>query len=241
MMNSWFSAIVCRQSFSILAVANPDEIWPDPAQPTPTRTKTLMNPAPQKAQPPENTWKDWAVTLGLSAVIALSARTFIGEPRYIPTGSMIPTLLINDRLLVDKVTYRFRAPERSDIIVFNPPPALAEEGMKDALIKRIVGIPGDTIEVRDGKVYRNQQPLEEGYINAAPNYTMNACLVPPDSYFVLGDNRNDSQDGSLWSDRNRTRTRLCADRSFVPRDKIIGRATVRFWPFNRIGGINPSP
>lgn len=163
-------------------------------------------------------------TLGLSVVLALGIRTFVAEARYIPSGSMEPTLEINDRLVVEKISYHFNPPERGDIIVFWPPDSLFPEGQRrDAFIKRVIGLPGDTVEVNGGIVFINGEPLEENYIKASPDYTWGPETVPEGSYVVLGDNRNSSYDSHSWG--------------FVPQENIIGKAVVRFWPPSRIGGL----
>ncbi len=154
-------------------------------------------------------------------------RTFVAEARYIPSGSMLPTLQINDRLIVDKLSYKFQPPQRGDIVVFSPTEKLQQQNFKDAFIKRIIGLPGDKIEVKGGKVYVNDKPLEEKYIAASPEYQYGPETVPPNSYLVLGDNRNNSYDSHYWG--------------FVPREDIIGRAIVRFWPLNRMGELDPAP
>jgi signal peptidase I len=163
----------------------------------------------------------------LSTILAISIRSFIAEARYIPAGSMLPTLQINDRLIVDKFIYRYSNPQRGDIIVFNPNEQLERENYKDAFIKRIIGIPGDRVEVKGGKVYINNQVLVENYIEEPPTYNWSSKsltpdgIIPPDRYLVLGDNRNNSYDSHYWG--------------FVPREKIIGKATSRFYPFERLG------
>ena len=171
----------------------------------------------------ENELLEWIKTLGIAAVLAVGIRTFIVEPRYIPTGSMIPTLKVNDRLLVEKVTYRFREPQRGDIVVFSPTETLQESGYTDDFIKRVIGLPGDTIEVRDGKVFVNTRPIVEEYILAPPAYRFGPVTVPEEQYLVLGDNRNNSYDSHEWG--------------FVPRSNFIGRAAFRFYPFDRIGSL----
>lgn len=164
-------------------------------------------------------------TLGLSIILALGIRTFVAEARYIPSGSMEPTLEINDRLVVEKVSYRFNPPERGDIVVFWPPDELFEEGeRRDAYIKRVIGLPGDTVEVTDGVVYVNDEPLDEDYTKEPPAYLWGPETVPEDSYLVLGDNRNSSYDSHSWG--------------FVPAENIIGKAVVRFWPPGRLGGLD---
>ncbi|MGA1475323.1 MAG: signal peptidase I, partial [Prochlorothrix sp.] len=146
----------------------------------------------------ENPWVEGIKTIGLSAVLAFGIRTFVAEARYIPSSSMLPTLQINDRLIVDKVVYRFTDPQRGDIVVFNPTDALLAQNFRDAFIKRIIGLPGDVVEVYGGTVYVNGQALEENYIQDAPDYVYGPETVPADQYLVLGDNRNNSYDGHSW-------------------------------------------
>lgn len=181
----------------------------------------------QKPQPAsENAWIEGLKTIGLSAILAFGIRTFVAEARYIPSGSMLPTLEINDRLIIDKMGYRFGEPERGDIVVFRPTPAL-QANFNEAFIKRVIGLPGETVEVKDGRVYVNSEPLPENYTAEQPNYEWGPEKVPEDSYLVLGDNRNNSYDSHYWG--------------YVPRKNIIGRAVVRFWPPDRVGGITPMP
>jgi signal peptidase I len=178
---------------------------------------------------PENPWVEGLKTVGLSVVLAIGIRTFVAEARYIPSGSMLPTLQINDRLIVDKLGYRFREPQRGEIVVFNPTKELEEQKFHDAFIKRVIGLPGDKIEVKEGQVFVNGNSIKEPYLDpeSLPKYQYGPVTVSPGAYLVLGDNRNNSYDSHYWG--------------FVPRDKIIGRAVVRFWPLDRLGGIQPEP
>ena len=118
----------------------------------------------------ENPWVEGLKTIALSAILAFGIRTFVAEARYIPSGSMLPTLQINDRLIIDKVSYHFVEPTRGDIVVFSPTEALRARNFKDAFIKRIIGLPGDTVAVADGKVYVNGEALSENYLQDYPNY-----------------------------------------------------------------------
>lgn len=161
--------------------------------------------------------------LVISVVMGASLRFYIAEARYIPAGSMQPTLEINDRLIVDKITYQFQEPERGDIVVFNPTETLVKQNFKDAFIKRVIGLPGEKVEVKQGQVYINNQPLKESYIADKPNYQYGPITVPQNEYFVLGDNRNNSYDSHYWG--------------FVPRPNIIGKAIKKFWPPESIGAI----
>jgi len=192
---------------------------------TRVQSKVSDEKPPQKTT--ENPWLEGLKTIGLSAVLAFGIRTFVAEARYIPSGSMLPTLQINDRLIVDKLGYHFKSPDRGDVVVFSPTDTLAKQNFHDAFIKRVIGLPGDKVEVKGGRVFINDQALRENYIAEDPQYQYGPVTVPQDAYLVLGDNRNNSYDSHYWG--------------FVPRDRIIGQAIVRFWPMNRLGEITPEP
>ncbi|WAL59857.1 signal peptidase I [Thermocoleostomius sinensis] len=178
----------------------------------------------QESNHSENAWLEGLKTIGLSLILAFGVRTFVAEARYIPSGSMEPTLQVNDRLIIDKISYDFEPPQRGDIVVFNPTDTLEQRNFHDAFIKRVIGLPGEQVEIKNGLVYINHQPLQENYIAAKPDYQWGPVVVPPNSYLVLGDNRNNSYDGHYWG--------------FVPRDRIVGKAVVRFYPFDRVGLID---
>ena len=185
---------------------------------------SLAKQKPTRQSKPESTLIEGIKTIGLSLFLAFGIRTFIAEARYIPSGSMLPTLQINDRLIIDKLSYDFTNPKRGDIVVFNPTKTLEAENYHEAFIKRVIGLPGDKVEVQNGKVFVNNTPLKENYLEAPPDYQWGPEIVPANSYLVLGDNRNDSYDGHYWG--------------FVPRRNIIGKAAFRFYPLNRIGEID---
>ncbi len=166
-------------------------------------------------------------TFATAAILAFGIRTFVAEARYIPTSSMEPTLEINDHLIIEKISYLVRSPQRGDVVVFSPTETLKKQKFKDAFIKRVIGLPEDTVEVKGGKVYVNNQVLTEKYIGEAPKYQYGPVTVPEDQYLVLGDNRNNSYDSHYWG--------------FVPRKNLIGQAIVRYWPLNRLGGLNDQP
>jgi signal peptidase I len=109
-----------------------------------------QEPEKQPLQQVENPWVEAAKTIVLSAVLAFGIRSFVAEARYIPSGSMLPTLQINDRLIIDKLSYDFRNPQRGDIVVFSPTDELKKQNFKDAFIKRLIGLPGDKVEVKGG-------------------------------------------------------------------------------------------
>jgi signal peptidase I len=155
----------------------------------------------------------------IAALSAFSLRTFIAEARYIASSAMEPTLQINDRVIIDKLNYRFQEPQRKDIIIFLPTEELKKQKFNEAFIKRLIGLPGETVAVKDGKVYINDRALEENYIAEPPAYNYESVRVPENSYFVLGDNRNNSYDSHYWG--------------FVPRANIFGKASKIFWPPDR--------
>jgi signal peptidase I len=177
----------------------------------------------------ESTAKRWqkmlenVQVLGIALLLALLIRTFIAEPRFIPSDSMFPTLQVGDRLVIEKISYRLHPPHRGDIVVFDPPETLQLQGYgKDrAFIKRVIGLPGEKIEVTGGKVHLNDRPLSESYIAEAPKYTLAPQIIPPDKLFVMGDNRNNSNDSHVWG--------------FLPQSNIIGRSVFRFLPISRLG------
>jgi signal peptidase I len=130
--------------------------------------------------------------------------------------SMLPTLKVNERVIVDKTAYQSSVPQRGDIIVMSPTKRLKQENFKDKLIKRIIGLPGETVKITQGKVYINGRLINEDYITEPPEYEQASTLVTKNSYFVLGDNRNNSYDSHYWG--------------FLPRDLILGKIV---WQSNK--------
>ncbi|MBM0740110.1 signal peptidase I [Phormidium sp. CLA17] len=181
-------------------------------------------PIPVVKSPAQIWWDNFQI-LFIALILALLIRVFVAEPRFIPSDSMVPTLEVGDRLVVEKVSYRLHPPEVGDIIVFDPPPQLQSLGFaKDqAFIKRIIATSGQTVHVLNGKVYVNNQALTEPYIAAPPNYLLEPVKVPPGQFFVMGDNRPNSNDSHVWG--------------FLPSQNIIGRAMLRFYPFDRVGRV----
>ncbi|MFN8578765.1 MAG: signal peptidase I [Candidatus Sericytochromatia bacterium] len=175
-------------------------------------------------------------TLILSLIIAMGARVSIAESRNIPSESMLPTLKVKDRLIIEKIS-KFSGIERGDIVVFYPPFLEKEKkgiinditrflSLPDhtAYIKRTIGLPNETVEVRNGLVYIDGKPLKEDYIQEPPFYNMQPIKVPQDSIFVLGDNRNNSADSHVWGT--------------LPIKYIVGKAFINFWPPERMGKID---
>lgn len=154
----------------------------------------------------------------IAFILAMVLRTFVIEGRIIPTGSMIPTIIENDRVLVCKFTYYFKEPQRGDIIVFEPPEIL---NSKNDYIKRVIGLPGDKVQMKNNKVYVNDKALKEPYLAEPLNYEYGPVTVPAKCLMVLGDNRNNSFDSHYWN-------------AWLTRDRVKGKAFVTYWPLNRM-------
>ena len=175
-----------------------------------------------KSRQPASTWRENVESLIWAVALALFIRTLIMAPFKIPSGSMRPTLIEGDRILVNKLLYRFREPHRGEIIVFRYP-----EDPKRPFIKRLAAVGGDTVEISKGHVLINGQPLDgTGIFSTNFYYNQGAygqegqtVRVPEGSYFVLGDNSASSHDSRFWG--------------FVPRQLLIGRAMCIFWPVTR--------
>ena len=178
--------------------------------------------APRKASETIPAWRENLESLIWAVALALIIRTFIMAPFKIPSGSMRMTLIEGDRILVNKFIYRFRPPERGDIIVFRYP-----EDPKRPFIKRLAAIGGDTVEIRNGKVFVNGEALDGlGAFGTNRYYNQGSfgqegqeIHVPPGEYFVLGDNSLSSHDSRFWG--------------FVPKRLLIGQALCIFWPVTR--------
>ena len=178
---------------------------------------------------PQGQWKGWRDLL-VWVLLALMLRWFALEPRWIPSGSMLPTLELQDRILVEKIRpklaqQRHQPMALGRVVVFSVPQPLIDAGYdpNTALIKRVVAGPGDVVEVKDGALWRNGSPVDEPWRNEPINYTMASVEVPSGSLWVLGDNRNASLDSHLWGP--------------LPQERVIGTAVWCYWPLNRFGSI----
>jgi signal peptidase I len=156
---------------------------------------------------------DWLPTLGLALAFALLVRGYAFATFYIPSGSMRDTLTLGDQFIADKFSYRVlhEQPRRGDIVVFRHP-----SDTRGTWVKRVIGLPGDVIEVRDFTVYVNGEALNEDYVRERPWQDFGPVTVPQDKYFVMGDNRNNSEDSRSWG--------------FLPRSHLLGRALMVYWP-----------
>jgi signal peptidase I len=164
----------------------------------------------------------WLVELGETVlpaiVIAVLINLFLAQATRVYGSSMEPNLHTDQRLVVEKVSYRLHAPRRGDVVVVRMP----ERG-PDLLIKRVIGLPGETIDIRDGVVHINQQPLDEPYLVRATSSTYGPTKVPEGHVFVLGDNRGASNDSRVFG--------------AVSMDRIVGRAWLSYWPLEQLGVV----
>jgi signal peptidase I len=159
----------------------------------------------------KSVFREFAETLLFTLLIYFLIRTFLFENYRVVGHSMDPTLADEEYLVVCKFLYRLQEPQRGDIIVFQD-----SRGADRKLIKRIIGMPGESVEVRNGLVYVDGQSLDEPYIKERPRYSQQSTLVPEGEFFVLGDNRNNSSDSHNWG--------------FLPKDAVVGKACVSYWP-----------
>lgn len=180
--------------------------------------------------------REWVESLIIAFILALFIRQFIIQAFKIPTGSMRTTLLEGDRILVNKFIYgakipftglrlpALRKPKRGDVIVFIYP----QDPKKD-FIKRLIALPGETVEIKNGSIYINEFPIKEPRVNNRYYYNRpesdygqegQVIKVADDSYYVLGDNSSSSQDSRYWG--------------FVPKKNLLGRAMLIYWPINRM-------
>lgn len=169
-------------------------------------------------------WRETLETLVWAFILAMIIRTFIIQAFWIPSGSMIPTLEVGDRVLVAKFWNHFFEPARGSIYVFRYP----RDHDRD-FVKRIIGVPGDTIDIKDGVVFVNGSAIDEPYVKNHDSFTLRPgrvfkeapFTVPKGMYFMMGDNRPNSQDGRFWG--------------FVSEEDIHGPVFFRYWPITRIG------
>lgn len=158
---------------------------------------------------------EWVSVIAVAVILALLLDSFIIVNAVIPSASMETTIMTGDRIIGNRLAYINEDPQRQDIVIFKYP-----DNEKELFIKRIIGVPGDTIEIIDGKVYINNSdtPLDEPYLTQVPVGNYGPVTVPDGAYFMLGDNRNNSADSRFWN------------KTFVYKEKILGKAAVRYFP-----------
>jgi len=190
-----------------------DPVLYEAGRPPPVATTRVVE-APERPSTLRNV-VEWVVIAGGALLVAFVIKTFLLQAFYIPSLSMAPTLKINDRVLVNKLSYDLHPVHRGDVVVFESPPNEGAE-TKD-LIKRVIGLPGETVESRDGHILINGQLLNEPYLG--PDVftgPVEKITITPDHYWVMGDNRPNSRDSRFFGT--------------IPKSLIIGRAFVRVWP-----------
>ncbi|RJQ27146.1 MAG: signal peptidase I [Peptococcaceae bacterium] len=155
-------------------------------------------------------------SLLIAVVLAILIRMFVMEPFFIPSASMVPNLQVRDRIIVSKVNYLLREPQRGDVIVFPFP-----KNPSRNFVKRLIAVGGETVALRDNHLYINGRVVPENYLPKGITFQdYGPVTVPEGNYFVLGDNRNNSEDSRYWN--------------FLPADTVIGKAVVIYWPVDRI-------
>jgi signal peptidase I len=217
--------------WTIAAPSTPGPVLADP-DPAPAPSGEDMRPTwerptwerPPGTRPPTHRssrgsrWLiEWAVVLIVAVLVAVGIRTFVVQTFFIPSASMEPTLMVGDRILVDKLSYHLHAVHRGDIVVFATPPGEdAGPNVKD-LVKRVIGLPGETISSAGGQVVINGKPLPEPWLAPGVVTTgINTQKIPAGEYFVMGDNRSDSQDSRFFGP--------------IKGSLIVGRVVVKIWP-----------
>jgi signal peptidase I len=210
---------------------------PLPADPTEHEPPPSADPASSgRGRSAARTAIEWGLILAVAVVAAILIRSFVVQPFFIPTGSMEPTLQVGDRVLVNKLSYDFHSVHRGDVVVFAKPADDTTPGIKD-LVKRVIGLPGETISAQNGQVYINGRPLAEPWLPKVDRDVTTfqpsipgclpapsgACRIPAGDYFMMGDNRTDSADSRVIGP--------------VPGHLFIGRAFVRVWPLGRLGWL----
>ena len=181
-----------------------------------------VEPEPDEQEKPSGLRNvvEWVLIAGGALLVAFVIKTFLLQAFYIPSLSMAPTLKVNDRVLVNKLSYDLHDVHRGDLVVFESPPN--EGSQTKDLIKRVIGLPGETVESRDGQILINGQVLEEPYLG--PDVTtgpLEKVTVPAEHLWVMGDNRPNSRDSRFFG--------------AIPESLVIGRAFVRVWPVTAIG------
>lgn len=207
------------QPLTMSTSSTPEPVTPEPVTPETATSQTAADDWRSRLRRQIASLLPWLL-------LALVLRWAVLEPRWIPSGSMLPTLQLQDRILVEKLRPRLgQELPAGTIVVFHPPAALVAAGYDPdaALIKRVVARPGDQVEVREGRLWRNGAPLDPDWSAEPIDYDLASFTVPEQHLLVLGDNRNASLDSHIWGP--------------LPRSEVIGTAVWRYWPLQRFGPI----
>jgi signal peptidase I len=204
--------IQCRNKFSFSSN-------PDAPLPTSSQCVALMQGILQ-----EGLAKLLELNLSEAQAQSLERCKEVVKVYYIPSGAMLPTLQIDDRIVLDRTAYQTRSPQRGDIVIFEPTERIKKDNFNNVFTKRVIGLPGETVEVKNGIVYINSKPLKEKYVQEPAQYEYGPAVIPANDYFVLGDNRNNSYDSHIWG--------------FVSRDLILGKVIWRLYPLDRAGSLS---
>ncbi|HAF27026.1 MAG TPA: signal peptidase I [Lachnospiraceae bacterium] len=166
---------------------------------------------------------EYVLVFVVVVAVVLAFNTYAIVNARIPSESMENTIMTGDRIIGNRLAYNTKNPQRFDIIIFKYP-----DDESVYFIKRVIGLPGETVTIIDGKVYINDsaEPLDDHFVKEAPLGTFGPYYVPGDGYFVMGDNRNCSADSRFW------------ENTFVTRDEILGKAVFCYWPFSRFGKVD---
>jgi signal peptidase I len=163
---------------------------------------------------------EWVGLVVLALLIALLIKTFLFQAFFIPSESMMPTLAVHDRVLVNKLSYKLHDVHHGDIVVFKAPEG-SDPGIDD-LVKRVIGLPGETVSAHDGHVYVDGERVDESYLpDGVETSSFSAVTLKPDHYWVMGDNRDNSKDSRVFGP--------------IEKHEIIGRVFFRIWPLSRLG------
>jgi signal peptidase I len=219
--------------------STPDPLTPaDPALAVPLTTDepVVEHPAPNGAAPDpgrgsrgsrraaardrRRAIREWVILIAVALLVAFVVRQFVFQLFYIPSGSMVPRLEVGDQVFVNKLAYDFGDPARGDLVVFTRPANWSDVPVDD-LVKRVVGLPGETIEGREGHVYIDGRRLPERYLpTGTSTSSFGPLTVPPHEYFMMGDNRSGSNDSRMHSP--------------VDRDEFVGKVFMTVWPLDRV-------
>ena len=186
------------------------------------KNETTTEPSAEgKGKKKMNPILEWVIVIAIALAAALFINYVLIINSVVPSGSMESTIMTGSRMMGLRVTYWFSDPQRGDIVVFKYP-----DDPSQNFVKRVIGTPGDVVEIKAGVTYVNGEVLDEPYLNETPApRDFGPYEVPEGHYFMMGDNRNNSNDSRFWKN------------TYVPREYVLGKALFVYWPLNRIGAL----